>query len=385
MSLPDAPTTRRPDRVTVVSPVYNEREGIAEFVRRTRAVLEEYADWEMILVDDGSKDGTREVLRQLSREDPRVRVVGLARNFGQPIATSAGLAHSSGDVTVMIDSDLQDPPEVIHDMVAAWSSGSEVVLAIRRERAGETPFKLITARLFYRGFSRLTDVHIPENAGDFRLLGRPALDAFLAMPERGRFIRGMTTWIGFQQAEVYYDRDPRTLGTTSYSKRKLMRLAFDAVASYSHVPLKAATALGFTISIATFAAAAFFLVRRFFGPYIPGLSTTNILILLLAGVQLIFLGLLGEYLAKIYDEVKRRPLFVIEERMNFDHPAAPTAAAPQDAPALSAALPYAVATPTPGAAAAVATGGEPAHAEFHSAMDPAAMPSPEADPADAPS
>jgi dolichol-phosphate mannosyltransferase len=329
MSLPDAPLSRRPERVTVVSPVYNEREGIAEFVRRTRAVLEQYADWEIILVDDGSKDGTREVLRQLSAEDPRVRTVGLARNFGQPVATSAGLAHSSGDVTVMIDSDLQDPPEVIPEMIDAWGSGAEVVLAVRRERAGETRFKLVTARMFYRGFSRLTDVHIPENAGDFRLLGRPALDAFLAMPERGRFLRGMTTWIGFQQAEVLYDRDPRTLGTTSYSKRKLARLAFDAVASYSHVPLKAATALGFTISIATFLAAAFFLVRRLFGPYIPGLSTTNILVLLLAGVQLIFLGLLGEYLAKIYDEVKHRPLFVIDERLNFDAKgAAPTVATP---------------------------------------------------------
>lgn len=330
MSLPDAPPSRRPARVTVVSPVYNEREGIAEFVRRTREVLERYPDWEIILVDDGSKDGTREELRALSAADPRVRTVGLARNFGQPIATSAGLAHSSGDVTVMIDSDLQDPPEVIHEMVDAWSGGAEVVLAVRRQRAGETRFKLVTARLFYRGFSRMTSVHIPENAGDFRLLGRPALDAFLSMPERGRFLRGMTSWVGFQQAEVLYDRDARTLGTTSYSKRKLARLAFDAIASFSHVPLKAATALGFAISGATFLAAAFFLVRRLFGPYIPGLSTTNILVLLLAGVQLIFLGVLGEYLAKIYDEVKHRPLFVIDERVNFDAiGAAPTAATPQ--------------------------------------------------------
>jgi polyisoprenyl-phosphate glycosyltransferase len=328
------PAARQPSRVTVVSPVYNEREGIAEFVRRMSAVLDTYPDWELILVDDGSKDGTREELRRLAVADPRVRIVGLARNFGQPIATSAGLAHSSGDVTVMIDSDLQDPPEVIHEMVDQWREGAEVVLAIRRERAGETRFKLVTARLFYRGFSKLTDVHLPENAGDFRLLGRPALDAFLAMPERGRFLRGMTTWIGFRQAEVFYDRDPRTLGTTSYSKRKLARLAFDAVASYSHVPLKAATALGFAISIVTFLAAAFFLVRRLFGPYVPGLSTTNILILLLAGVQLIFLGLLGEYLAKIYDEVKQRPLFVIDERLNFDAAAAassPTLATPQPA------------------------------------------------------
>jgi glycosyltransferase involved in cell wall biosynthesis len=331
---------RQPNRVTVVSPVYNEREGIADFVARTSAALERYPDWEIVLVDDGSKDGTRGELRRLSQANPRVRVVGLARNFGQPVATSAGLAHSSGDVTVMIDSDLQDPPEVIHDMVDAWATGAEVVLAIRRERAGETRFKLITARLFYRGFSRLTNVELPENAGDFRLLGRPALDAFLAMPERGRFLRGMTTWIGFTQAEVYYDRDPRTLGTTSYSKRKLMRLAFDAVASYSHVPLKAATFLGFAISIVTFLSAAFFLVRRLFGPYVPGLSTTNILILLLAGVQLIFLGLLGEYLAKIYDEVKQRPLFVIDERMNFDAVgAAPTDATPQRA-ALPAGTPH---------------------------------------------
>ncbi|MEH3055251.1 MAG: glycosyltransferase family 2 protein [Patulibacter minatonensis] len=324
------PVSRELERITVVSPVYNEVEGISGFVDRAVAVLETYPDWELILVDDGSKDGTRQVLRELSKRDPRIRVVGLARNFGQPIATSAGLAHSSGELTVMIDSDLQDPPEVIHEMVEAWRNGSEVVLAIRRERAGETAFKLITARMFYRGFSRLTGVHLQENAGDFRALGRPALDTFLDMPERGRFLRGMTTWIGFKQAEVYYDRDARTLGKTSYSKRKLMRLAFDAIASFSHVPLKAATALGFLISITTFVAAGFFFVQRLFGSFIPGLSTTNILILMLGGIQLIFLGILGEYLAKIYDEVKQRPLFVIEERMNFDATeAAPTIATPQ--------------------------------------------------------
>lgn len=301
-----------------MAPVFNEEEGIGEFVRRTTAVLSAYPDWELILVDDGSADDTRRVLRELADADPRIRVVGLARNFGQPVATSAGLAHSSGDVTVMIDSDLQDPPEVIHEMIETWRTGAEVVLAVRAERSGETRFKLVTARLFYRGFSRLTGVFLAENAGDFRLLGRPALETFLAMPERTRFVRGMTTWIGFRQAKVMYDRDPRTLGSTSYSKRKLFRLAFDAVASYSHVPLKAATVLGFALSLSAFFFAGFLLIRRLFGPYIPGLSTTNILILLLGGVQLIFLGLLGEYLAKIYDEVKQRPLFVIDERVNFD-------------------------------------------------------------------
>jgi polyisoprenyl-phosphate glycosyltransferase len=327
------PVQREPERVTVVSPVYNEQEGIGEFVRRTTAVLSEYPDWELILVDDGSADGTRAALRELAATDSRIRVIGLARNFGQPVATSAGLAHSSGDVTVMIDSDLQDPPEVIHEMVDQWRTGAEVVLAVRSERAGETRFKLVTARLFYRSFSRLTGVFLAENAGDFRLLGRPALDTFLAMPERTRFVRGMTTWIGFTQAKVFYSRDPRTLGTTSYSKRKLLRLAFDAVASYSHVPLKAATVLGFLLSLTAFLIAGVLFVRRLFGPYIPGLSTTNILILMLGGVQLIFLGLLGEYLAKIYDEVKQRPLFVIDERVNFDGAASPTTATPQRIPA----------------------------------------------------
>ncbi|MFT4034552.1 MAG: glycosyltransferase family 2 protein [Patulibacter sp.] len=332
------PTERDPARVTVVSPVYNEREGVAEFVRRTSQVLERYADWELILVDDGSRDGSRDELRRLAATDPRIRVIGLARNFGQAVATSAGLAHSSGDVTVMIDSDLQDPPEVIHEMIDAWRTGAEVVLAVRRKRTGETRFKLVTARLFYRSFSRVTGVFLAENAGDFRLLGRPALESFLAMPERTRFVRGMTTWIGFRQDKVYYDRDPRTLGTTSYSKRKLLRLAFDAIASYSYVPLKAATFLGFLLSISAFLIAGFFFVRRFFGPYIPGLSTTNILILMLGGVQLIFLGLLGEYLAKIYEEVKQRPLFVIDERVNFDETAvAPTAATSQPLPVRSGA------------------------------------------------
>lgn len=320
---------RQPGRVTVVSPVYNEREGINRFVERTTAVLSQFEDWELILVDDGSSDGTREVLRTIGHQNARIRVLGLSRNFGQPVATSAGLAHSSGTVTVMLDSDLQDPPEVISQMVEAWSGGAEVVLAVRGERVGETRFKLVTARLFYRSFSRLTDVHLQENAGDFRLLGRPALDAFLAMPERGRFIRGMTSWIGFPQAEVVYDRDPRVVGTTSYSKRRLLRMAFDAVASYSHVPLKAATILGFVVSIVAFCLAAVFLVLRLTGDFVPGLSTTNIIILMMGGIQLVFLGILGEYLAKIYDEVKQRPLFVIEERINFDLPGTPTSASPQ--------------------------------------------------------
>ena len=342
---------RTPSRVTVVSPVYNEREGIQAFVERTTAVLSRYPDWELILIDDGSRDGSREVMRVLSAGDPRIRTIGLARNFGQSVATSTGLAHSSGEVTIMLDSDLQDPPEVIVDMVDAWSEGAEVVLAVRAERAGETRFKLLTARLFYRWFSRLTDVHLQENAGDFRLLGRPALDAFLAMPERGRFIRGMTSWIGFRQAQVMYDRDPRLLGTTSYSKRKLMRMAFDAVASYSHVPLKAATILGFAVSILAFALAAVLFGLRLAGNFIPGLSTTNIIILMIGGVQLVFLGVLGEYLAKIFDEVKQRPLYVIEERVNFDGDAAatPTTAAPQPAAPVAPVAPVApeLQPPTP--------------------------------------
>lgn len=320
---------RKPARVTVVSPVYNEREGLQAFVERTTAVLSQFDDWELILVDDGSSDGSREVMRALSRNEDRIRTIGLARNFGQPVATSAGLAHSSGDVTIMLDSDLQDPPEVISQMVAEWSQGAEVVLAVRGERAGETRFKLVTARMFYRSFSRLTDVHLQENAGDYRLLGRPALDAFLAMPERGRFIRGMTSWIGFTQAQVTYDRDPRLVGTTSYSKRRLVRMAFDAVASYSHVPLKAATVLGFVVSIFAFGLAALFAILRLVGNYVPGLSTTNIIVLMIGGVQLVFLGVLGEYLAKIFDEVKQRPLYVIEERVNFDGEATPTSATPQ--------------------------------------------------------
>ena len=338
---------RRPARVTVVSPVYNEREGLQAFVERTTAVLSQFDDWELILVDDGSKDGSREVMRALGSHDPRIRCIGLARNFGQPIATSAGLEHSSGEVTVMLDSDLQDPPEVIAEMVEAWSKGAEVVLAVRGERAGETRFKLLTARVFYRSFSRLTNVHLEQNAGDFRLLGRPALDAFLAMPERGRFIRGMTSWIGFPQAQVVYSRDPRLLGTTSYSKRKLARMAFDAVASYSHVPLRAATMLGFVVSIFAFLLAAGFFVLRLAGNFVPGLSTTNILILMIGGVQLIFLGVLGEYLAKIYDEVKRRPLYVIEERVNFDGDATATPTTPAPQPLALPARSPAVSTATP--------------------------------------
>jgi polyisoprenyl-phosphate glycosyltransferase len=321
----------RPLRLlSVVAPVYNEEATIEEFYARVCAALNGLR-FELVLVDDGSTDGSEIELRKLASNDPRVRLVQLSRNFGHQTALTAGLDHARGDAVVMLDADLQDPPELIPRMLDHWRAGCDVIYAVREEREGESRFKLATARWFYALFDRLAQVDLEHNSGDFRLLDRRALDALLSMRERNRFLRGMTVWVGYRQAAVPYKRDPRYAGTTKYTIPKMLRFSFDAISSFSHRPLQLATLLGFLISTLAFIAIPVVVVLRVLGSYLPGFGSVTIAVLLLGGIQLIAIGLIGEYVGRIYDEVKGRPLYLVRSSVNIpDHeaPAAPAAAAP---------------------------------------------------------
>jgi glycosyltransferase involved in cell wall biosynthesis len=317
--MPQTPL-RTPMLLSIVAPVFNERELIDSFVARARAAASDY-DFELVLVDDGSSDGTEEILDRIADEDRRVRVIHLSRNFGHQAALTAGLEHASGDVVVMIDSDLQDPPELIGQMVGEWSRGADVVYAVRKEREGETAFKLATASWFYRLFDKLANVDLEPNSGDFRLLDRRALDALLAMTERSRFLRGMTVWVGFNQTAVSYEREPRHAGETKYTLSKMLRFSLDAIASFSHVPLQLATYAGMLSAGVAFVAIPVVILLRLFDSYLPGFGSITIAILLLGGIQLIALGVIGEYVGRIYDEVKHRPLYIVREERNPPAPA----------------------------------------------------------------
>ena len=307
---------RTPDLVSVVAPVYNEEGTIGQFHARVCAALDGLP-FELILVDDGSSDGSPMKLTQLAHEDPRVRVVQLSRNFGHQTALTAGLDHASGDPVVMLDADLQDPPELIPTMLDHWRAGCDVVYAVREHRAGESRFKLSTARWFYRLFDKLAQVELQPNSGDFRLLDRRPLDALLSMRERNRFLRGMTVWVGYTQAAVPYQRDASYAGETKYTLSKMLRFSLDAISSFSHRPLQLATLLGFVISTLAFIAIPVVVVLRVLGSYLPGFSALTIVVLLLGGIELIAIGIIGEYVGRIYDEVKGRPLYLVRARQNL--------------------------------------------------------------------
>jgi dolichol-phosphate mannosyltransferase len=287
--------------------------------------------FELVLVDDGSTDATAPVLERLAATDPRVRLVYLSRNFGHQTALTAGLDHARGDAVVMLDADLQDPPELIPRMLDHWRSGCDVVYAVREQREGESRFKVSTARWFYRLFDKLAQVELEHNSGDFRLLDRRALDALLSMRERNRFLRGMTVWVGFTQAAVPYRRDARYAGETKYTISKMLRFSLDAISSFSHRPLQLATLLGFMISTLAFIAIPVVITLRILGEYLRGFSSITIAVLLLGGIQLIAIGIIGEYVGRIYDEVKGRPLYLVKRRLNFPHGQLPDAALPPDA------------------------------------------------------
>src|ERR1700735_2714760 len=315
---PDLPTIspRSPALVSVVAPVDNEEETIEEFVARVCKALKGLR-FELVLVDDGSSDGSPMLLRKLASSDARVRVVQLSRNFGHQTALTAGLDHAQGDAVVMLDADLQDPPELIPKMLDHWRAGCDVVYAVREHRAGESRFKLSTARWFYALFDKLAQVELQHNSGDFRLLDRRALDALLSMRERNRFLRGMTVWVGYRQAAVPYSRDRRFAGKTKYTIPKMLRFSLDAISSFSHRPLQLATLLGFLISTLAFIAIPIVIVLRILGSYLPGFSSLTIVVLLLGGIELIAIGIIGEYVGRIYDEVKGRPLYLVRARRNM--------------------------------------------------------------------
>ena len=323
--------------LSVVAPVYNEVATIEQFYARVCAALHGLR-FEIVLVDDGSTDGSDIELQKLAGNDPRVRVVQLSRNFGHQTALTAGLDHARGDAVVMLDADLQDPPELIVRMLDHWQAGCDVIYAVREQREGESRFKLTTARWFYSLFDRLAQVELQHNSGDFRMLDRRALDALLSMRERNRFLRGMTVWVGYRQAAVPYTRDRRYAGKTKYTLPKMMRFSLDAISSFSHRPLQLATLLGFLISILAFTAIPVVIILRILGSYLPGFSSLTIAVLLLGGIQLIAIGIIGEYVGRIYDEVKGRPLYLVRSRVNIRDDEAP--------PPLGGALPPAASKPS---------------------------------------
>jgi len=296
--------------LSVVAPVFNEERVLEEFHRRVSDALEG-VEHELILVDDGSSDDSPRILRELAASDSRVRVIELSRNFGHQAALSAGLDYARGDAVAWLDSDLQDPPEVLREMVERWRAGAEVVYAVRQSREGEGRFKLTSASGFYRVFSRLARMDPEATSGDFRLLDRRAVDVVKAMPERNRFLRGMTVWVGFDQAAVPYDRDARYAGETKFTLRRMLRFSMDAITSFSNVPLQLATLLGFTFSVIAFLGIPVAIGFRIAGEFVPGVATILLVVLMLGGIQLITLGIVGEYIGRIYEEVKGRPLYVV--------------------------------------------------------------------------
>jgi dolichol-phosphate mannosyltransferase len=309
--------------LSVVIPCYNEEEVIAETLERLRTFCEalDGLDVELLFVDDGSHDRTREFLRTAAAADRRIKIIGFARNFGHQIAVTAGIDAANGDAVVLIDADLQDPPEVIHEMVAKWREGFDVVYGTRTERPGESAFKLATARGFYRLLNKLSDVPIPLDTGDFRLMSRYVVDTLNAMPERDRFVRGMISWVGFKQTALPYRRAERAAGTSKYPLRKMLRFAIDGILSFSSKPLQLAMALGFASALLAMLGIVYVLgVRLLTDNWVEGWAALMVTVLFIGGALLISVGILGEYVGRIYSEVKRRPLYVVGEYLGFEQP-----------------------------------------------------------------
>lgn len=301
--------------LSVAVPVFNELESLPELHRRVTEVMSSQGDpWELILIDDGSTDGSREWISELAQTDTHVHPVFFARNFGHQIAVTAGLDACRGQAIVIMDADLQDPPEVIPELMDKWREGYEVVYAVRAAREGETWFKKITAALFYRMINRITDVDIPLDTGDFRLMDRQVIDVLTSMREKHRFPRAMVAWVGFRQTGVEYERAARFAGETKYPFRKMLRLALNAITGFSYFPLQIATYLGFVSAGVSILAIPLVIILRLVGnAAFFGQASTLIAVLFLGGVQLISLGILGEYIGRLYDEAKGRPLYIIRK------------------------------------------------------------------------
>jgi len=298
---------------SIIAPIFNEIESLPELYRRVSATMDQVGEsWELILVDDGCTDGSTDKILELAEKDKRVRPLIFARNFGHQIAVTAGWDYAHGEAIVIIDADLQDPPEVIPDLIAKWKEGYEVVYAVRSEREGETWFKKLTASMFYRLIFRITDVKIPLDTGDFRLLDRKVVDVLKVMRERHRFPRGMAAWVGFKQVGVEYKRAVRFAGQTKYPFKKMLKLALNAITGFSYFPLQLASYFGFISAGVSIVAIPIVIILRLTGSQaFTGQASTLLAVLFLGGVQLISLGILGEYIGRLYDEAKGRPLYVV--------------------------------------------------------------------------
>ncbi len=308
---------------SLIIPIYNEEVTLPELYRRVSAVMDQLDGLaELVLINDGSRDRSLDLIRELHEKDPRVCYLSLARNFGHQIAVTAGLNFSRGQVVVIMDADLQDPPELIPELVEQWRQGYQVVYAQRTQRRKESWFKRLTAYLFYRILKRLADVDIPTDTGDFCLLDRRVVDVLNAMPERNRYIRGLRSWVGFRQTAVYFQRDPRFAGEVKYTLRKSVSLAINGLVSFSKVPLRLATYLGLLSALVALIMMGLVIYWRFFAPNSPltGVATITVAIFFLGAVQLLSIGILGEYVGRIYEEVKGRPLYTLGEVGGWDEP-----------------------------------------------------------------
>jgi polyisoprenyl-phosphate glycosyltransferase len=313
------PSMARP-RYSFVIPIYNEEEMLPELHRQLNEFIGKLdGETEVVLIDDGSRDASWSLMLDIQANDPRFKLIRLSRNFGHQIAISSGIDKCTGDATIIIDADLQDPLETVLDMIKKWKEGNHIVYGLRESRAGETWFKLATATLFYKILNQFTDVKMPNNVGDFRLVDRKALEAFKALPERSRYVRGMFTWVGFKQVGVSYQRHERFAGETKYPFRKMFKLAKNAIISFSTSPLNFALTLGFGFSGAAFLAALWAFVLKLTGAYtVAGWTSLTIIVAFLGGAQLVVIGILGEYVGRIYDEVKGRPLYFVSEERGFN-------------------------------------------------------------------
>lgn len=315
------PEAVRQPFLSVIIPSYNEEQTIQEMYSRLTRILEQNnIDFEIVMVNDGSTDDTLNLAKKICHNDNRVKLISFSRNFGHEIATTAGVDRAQGQAIVIIDADLQDPPEVIIEMIRKWKEGYKVVYGKRKRRKGEKIFKLATAGLFYRVLRKLTEIDIPTDTGDFRLMDKRVVQTLSKMRETNRFIRGMVSWIGFKQCAVEYVREERFAGETKYTLNRMIRLAFDAIASFSEVPLRISSAFGLLCSSISFFFMVYGIVVKYFFPEqaVRGWASIFVAVLFIGGVQLICIGILGEYLGRIYEEIKKRPLYVVEEEVNFE-------------------------------------------------------------------
>ncbi|MFN8674370.1 MAG: glycosyltransferase family 2 protein [Candidatus Sericytochromatia bacterium] len=306
--------------ISIVAPAYNEYENLNFFYQRMKVVLEKITEnWEIVFVNDGSKDNTLQEMIRLNSIDNRVKIVDFSRNFGKEVALTAGLDYAIGQVIIPIDTDLQDPPELIYDMIELWKKGNDVVYATRTKREGETWIKKATAYLFYDFINKMTKITIPRNTGDYRLMDRKVLDSLKELKETHRFMKGLFSWVGYKQVSLPYVREPRYAGVTKFNYWKLWNFAIEGITSFSIAPLQFATYLGFLVFAFSFLYAVIIIIKTaIFGSDVKGYPSLMVTMLFMGGVQLITIGVIGEYVGRIYNEVKQRPLYIVNRKYGID-------------------------------------------------------------------